>query len=168
MSRSSKFDNDFSRIYEFRKTQKAPVDTFDIWFPKDQSTNPSTRFKMLVFFLLSSQTKDTLTYSILDVLESRSILSIGDMLQINENDLAEMIKPVSFFNIKTKNLKKICSILRKGYNDDIPQTYDELIKLPGIGPKTVRKNIKLGMSNNVKGMELKCRHCCRSSCSSNI
>lgn len=140
MSRSSKFASDFPRIYEFRKTQKAPVDTFDTWFPKDRPTSSSTRFKMLVFFLLSSQTKDTLTYSILDILESRSALSVDDMLHISEDDLAEMIKPVSFFNTKTKNLKKICSILRKSYHDDIPQTYDELIELPGIGPKTVYKN----------------------------
>jgi endonuclease III len=137
MSRPSEFDNDFSKIYEFRKIQRAPVDIFDDWFPEKHSIDSSLRFKMLVFFLLSSQTKDTLTYSILRNLEDRLILSLDGMIQIDERDLAKMIKPVSFFNTKAKNLKKICNILRTNYHDDIPGTYDDLIRLPGIGPKTV-------------------------------
>lgn len=145
MSRCLEFKDDFLRIYEFRKTQKAPVDLFDVWFPIKEINlmNSITRFKMLVFFLLSSQTKDTLTYSILSTLEKHSVLSIDNMLKITEQDLAKMIKPISFFNIKAKNLKKICNILRINYHSDIPRDYDELLQLPGIGPKTVSEIIKL-------------------------
>ena len=36
---------------------------------------------------------------------------------------------------KAKYMKKLAPICLKKYNGDVPSTLDELLKLPGIGPK---------------------------------
>jgi endonuclease III len=43
---------------------------------------------------------------------------------------------IIYLTVRTfRNLKKIAGILKNNYDADIPQTYVELCKLPGIGPK---------------------------------
>jgi endonuclease-3 len=61
------------------------------------------------------------------------------MLDIDEEDLAQIIRPVSFYNNKAKHIKKIAAILKEQARGadviDIPDTYEGLLALPGIGPK---------------------------------
>ena len=42
---------------------------------------------------------------------------------------------VGFYTRKTTNLKKIANICLTKYNGDIPSSIEELLSLPGIGPK---------------------------------
>lgn len=66
-------------------------------------------------------------------------LTVDDMIKIDEKMLGELIHPVSFFNTKAKNIKKVASILKQQAQDheivDIPSTFDGLMALPGVGPK---------------------------------
>jgi len=39
------------------------------------------------------------------------------------------------FQTKVKHLKKTCALLKDTYDCDIPDTVDDLCKLPGVGPK---------------------------------
>lgn len=61
------------------------------------------------------------------------------MLEIDEKELAETLHPVSFYRNKAKYIKQVASILTKRTADstvvDIPDTFDELVALPGVGPK---------------------------------
>jgi endonuclease III len=38
---------------------------------------------------------------------------------------------------QAKNILSVCSILKEKYEGDIPGTFDELMALPGVGPKMV-------------------------------
>ena len=49
--------------------------------------------------------------------------------------LEELIKPVGFFRRKAKNLQEISQIVLDKYDGDIPRTAEDLMALPGIGPK---------------------------------
>lgn len=49
--------------------------------------------------------------------------------------LEENIKPVGFYRRKAKNLIEIANICLQNYAGDIPKTADDLMGLPGIGPK---------------------------------
>jgi len=65
-------------------------------------------------------------------------LTVENLLDTDEKTLADMLRPVGFFTKKAKYAKKICQILKDQANGgtiDIPNTYQELIALPGIGPK---------------------------------
>ncbi|RWS21993.1 endonuclease III-like protein 1, partial [Leptotrombidium deliense] len=53
----------------------------------------------------------------------------------DESQIGELIKRVGFWKTKAKNIKKVANILKDEYNGDIPRTLEELLKLPGVGPK---------------------------------
>lgn len=62
------------------------------------------------------------------------------MIAIDEKKLGQLIHPVSFFNTKAKNIKKVACILKEQAQGnetaiDIPSTFDGLMALPGVGPK---------------------------------
>lgn len=49
--------------------------------------------------------------------------------------------------MKAGYLKRISVILGEKYDDDIPNSFEELVKLPGIGPKMVGYNINRSCFN---------------------
>lgn len=61
------------------------------------------------------------------------------MIKIKAEKLAEVIYPVSFYRTKSKAIKKAALILKQRENEagicDIPDTVEDLIALPGVGPK---------------------------------
>ena len=46
-----------------------------------------------------------------------------------------LIGKVGFHNIKTKDILETTRILKEKHDSDVPDTVEELIALPGIGPK---------------------------------
>lgn len=57
------------------------------------------------------------------------------MREADDEVLAELIKPVGFYRRKAKNLVQISKIISEKYDEDIPSTTEEIMELPGIGPK---------------------------------
>jgi endonuclease III len=53
----------------------------------------------------------------------------------NITAIEEQLHPVGFYKTKAKHLKQISQILVDKYDSDIPNTFNELVKLPGLGPK---------------------------------
>ena len=88
--------------------------------------------------LLSSQTRDPITAAAVLRLQKQVGLNPLNVRKWDEAELAEIIKPVGFYRMKGGYLKKISVILGELYDDDIPRRLEELIQLPGIGPKMVR------------------------------
>lgn len=86
--------------------------------------------------LLSSQTKDEITSAAVERLKRNSGgLNVSSILKWDEERLSEILKPVGFYRRKAKSLKSVAEILDSKYNGDIPKTVEELMELPGIGPK---------------------------------
>jgi len=51
-------------------------------------------------------------------------------------DLERLIKPVGFYRQKSTQIQRVSQILLDRYGGRVPRTYDELIELPQVGPKT--------------------------------
>ncbi|KAI9925465.1 DNA N-glycosylase and apurinic/apyrimidinic (AP) lyase [Aspergillus wentii] len=64
-----------------------------------------------------------------------STLNLENILAVSPERLNELIRTVGFHNNKTKYIKAAAIILRDQYDSDIPSTAQELMKLPGVGPK---------------------------------
>lgn len=58
------------------------------------------------------------------------------MLELGEIRLKEYIKTIGLFNAKAKNVIALCQILIDKYNSILPDNFEDLVKLPGIGRKT--------------------------------
>jgi len=64
----------------------------------------------------------------------------------NPEVIAEKIKPTGFYRNKAKSLIACCQMLVKDYAGAVPDSVDELAKLPGVGRKTA--NVVLGNAFN--------------------
>ncbi|KAH9783679.1 Endonuclease III [Citrus sinensis] len=69
----------------------------------------------------------------------------------DEATIKDLIYPVGFYTRKASNMKKIAPICLTKYDGDIPSSLDELLLLPGIGPKMAHLVMNVGW-NNVQGI----------------
>ncbi len=52
------------------------------------------------------------------------------------SEIEECIKSCGLYKTKAKDISQMCKILHTEYNDIVPDSIEELIKLPGVGRKT--------------------------------
>ena len=52
------------------------------------------------------------------------------------DDIKELIKPAGFYNVKAGRIVEVSQILIDQYDGEVPDTVEELVKLPGVGRKT--------------------------------
>ncbi|MDD4290252.1 MAG: endonuclease III [Patescibacteria group bacterium] len=91
--------------------------------------------QILISIILSSRTNDKTTLKA-SLRLFKKVKNCKDIKKLTLIEIQKLIYPVGFYRIKSKNLKKLCSVLNKNFYDTIPGTIDELIKLPGVGRKT--------------------------------
>ena len=130
------FKDEWRLIKELRKDRTAVVDTMGCERLADpQASEKDRRYHVLVSLMLSSQTKDTVNAAVMGALKARG-LSVKRILdETSEDEFHELIKPVGFHNVKTKNIRKATQILRDQYDEEVPSTMEALLALPGVGPK---------------------------------
>jgi endonuclease-3 len=58
------------------------------------------------------------------------------MAKLEVFQIKELIKEIGLANTKAKNLKRMAELLLEKHNGVVPQTYEELEALPGVGHKT--------------------------------
>lgn len=58
------------------------------------------------------------------------------MLELGEDGLKEHIKTIGLYNSKAKNIMLFCQQLIDDHNSIIPEDFDKLVSLPGVGRKT--------------------------------
>jgi len=71
------------------------------------------------------------------------------MLKLTKKQIEKAIFPVSFYPTKAKYIIKTCKKLIKDYNGKVPDTMEELLKLPGIGRKCGGITLCYGFNKNV-------------------
>ncbi|EEB16435.1 endonuclease III, putative [Pediculus humanus corporis] len=124
-------------IREMRKDKSAPVDTMGCDKCLDSECEPKVkRFHALVSLMLSSQTKDQVTFAAMQRLKNyKTGLTIESIIEMSDDTLGELIYPVGFWKQKTKYLKQTCQVLKEKFDGDIPNTVELLCSLPGVGLK---------------------------------
>jgi endonuclease-3 len=108
---------------------------------RELDPNPDTElhyanpFELLVAVILSAQATDIsvnkATNKLYPVANSpEKILALG------VDGLKPYIRTIGLFNSKAENIIKTCRILIEEHNSVVPQTREELERLPGVGRKT--------------------------------
>jgi len=59
-----------------------------------------------------------------------------DMINLGERNLKKFIKTIGLYNSKAKNIINLSNIIIQKFNGRIPENFEELISLPGVGNKT--------------------------------
>lgn len=118
----------------------------------------TTPFEMLIAVILSAQcTDERVNKTTPSIFEKYNIPE--DFAKMDLNLLEELIHPCGFYKNKAKNIKKTAEILVNEYNSQVPNTMEELLKLPGVGRKTANV-IMLEVFNNPQGVAVD-THCKR-------
>jgi len=94
-----------------------------------------TPFQLLVAVVLSAQTTDVRVNEVTSVLFSR-YPDLDAMLELKEEELAEIIRKIGMYKTKSKNVLALCRMLKADFGGQVPDNFDDLVKLPGVGRKT--------------------------------
>lgn len=105
-------------------------------YPNAESElNYSNPFELLVATILAAQCTDVRVNIITKELYKK-YKRPEDFLKLSEEDLGVLIRSCGFYRNKSKNILKTCEILVSEHNGLVPDSREELMKLPGVGRKT--------------------------------
>ncbi|EUR75275.1 endonuclease III [Plasmodium falciparum 7G8] len=138
----------YNKLKEMRKDIIAPVDKYGCDKLSEKTNDMKVfRFQTLISCMLSSRTKDEVTAMVMDKLKKHG-LTVHNILNTTEEQLKKLIYGIGFYNVKAKQILQICHILKNKYNSDIPHTYEELKKLPGIGEKIAQLILQTALNKH--------------------
>ena len=92
-------------------------------------------YTLMVAVALSAQTTDKKVNQITPALFAAADTP-EKMAKLSVEEIKELIKEIGLSNSKAKNLKKMAEVLVEKHNSVVPQTYEELEELAGVGHKT--------------------------------
>ena len=95
-------------------------------------TNP---FELLIATILSAQCTDVQVNKTTSKL-FKEYKTPKDYLTMTEKELGKKIYSCGFYKTKSKNILETCRILVEEYDSQVPDTIEDLMKLPGVGKKT--------------------------------
>jgi endonuclease III len=94
-----------------------------------------TPVQLLVAVILSAQCTDVRVNIVTPELFRRfpdaKALAGADL-----EELMELVRSTGFYRNKSKNIQATCALLEQNFQGQVPQTMDELLKLPGVARKT--------------------------------
>mmetsp|Transcript_44264 Transcript_44264/g.51887 ORF Transcript_44264/g.51887 Transcript_44264/m.51887 type:complete len:164 (-) Transcript_44264:45-536(-) len=103
--------------------------------------------------MLSSQTKDATVGETMRKLQQHGldVDTIRNNTKTSHETLNALIYKVGFRNNKTKYIKETTEILATNYGGDLPSTAENLMTLPGIGPKMafIIENVALNTTTGI-------------------
>lgn len=100
-------------------------------------------FRILIATILSQRTKDAVT-----ALASERLFNLSHtpsaMAGLSARQIEQAIYPVGFYRVKAGRIKVVARAIVDRYNGVVPDTIEELVKLPGVGRKTANLVVALG------------------------
>jgi endonuclease-3 len=113
--------------------------------------NPKTslkyrnKFTLLTSVVLSAQCTDV---NVNNVTKSiyKNYYKPAHFVSLGEKKIRVLIKKIGLFNTKAKNLYNLSKTLVDKYKSKVPNTYEHLIRLPGVGRKTANVVLNEGFN----------------------
>ena len=106
-----------------------------------ENPHPKTELKyinqytFLISVVLSAQSTDVSVNKV-----TKDLFKIAknpkEMLDLGEKNLKKFIKTIGLYNSKAKNIILLSKQIIEKYNSKIPEEFDKLVSLPGVGNKT--------------------------------
>ena len=113
--------------------------------------NPETslkyrnKFTLLTSVLLSAQCTDKNVNNVTKNIYKK-YYTPKHFAELGISKIKKMIKSIGLFNMKAKNLYNLSKILIEKYQSKVPDNFDSLLSLPGVGRKTA--NVVLNAAFN--------------------
>ena len=111
--------------------------------------NFSSEIELLISVMLSAQTTDVMVNRVTQVLFEK-YREPEDYLSVPLEELESDIRSIGTFRQKARNLRGSVSILLEEYDGVVPETIEEMVRLPGVGRKTA--NVVAAERGNPQGI----------------
>ncbi|NMB80607.1 MAG: endonuclease III [Ignavibacteria bacterium] len=112
---------------------------FDILWKEFPDAQPALEyanpFQLLIATILSAQCTDARVNIVTKEL-FKKYKKPEDYLKISDKELEKEIFSTGFYRQKSKSIKNCCKVLIEKFNGKVPQDFDLLTQLPGVGRKT--------------------------------
>ena len=103
-------------------------------------------FQLLIAVVLSAQTTDKSVNVVTKKLFEK-YPDAGALAAASQSDLDEIIKRIGMYKTKSKNILALSKLLMDKYDGQVPEDYDKLIELPGVGRKTANVVLAVGFGH---------------------
>lgn len=103
-------------------------------------------YQFLISVILSARCTDKKVNEVSKILFKKHP-TFDSIINASKSDLIKIIKPTGFYKNKTENIIKALKVLDEKHGRKVPNTLEELIKIPGVGRKTA--NVVLGNYFNI-------------------
>lgn len=107
---------------------------------KKYGRNP---FLVLISCILSLRTKDATSLAA-SIRLFEQAKTPQTLIALPQKTIEKLIYPTGFYRQKTRQILAITALLIEKYNGHVPSTEDELLALPGVGPKTTALVLSVG------------------------
>lgn len=91
--------------------------------------------ELLISVRLAAQCTDARVNMVTPTLFER-FPTLDAFCEAEEDEIAELIKSCGLYKSKARDIYKMVRVLRDEYGGKVPDTIEELVKLPGVGRKT--------------------------------
>lgn len=131
-----------------RETSKRLGDEYPGTAAELCALNFETPFQLLVATILSAQTTDERVNITTPALFER-YPDAESLAAAEPGEVEMMIKSTGFFRNKTKSIIGMANAVVDQFGGRMPETMEELVKLPGVGRKTANVLLSVGMNKAV-------------------
>lgn len=100
-------------------------------------------FQLLIAVALSAQTTDKSVNQVTPALFAR-YPSPAALAAADPDEVAEYIKRIGMYKTKSKNIVGIARALENDFGGQVPDDYEALVSLPGVGRKTANVVLSVG------------------------
>ena len=108
------------------------------WWPGD------SKLEIIVGAILTQNTNWQNVTKAINNIKKQNLLKAKELYNINEKDLAQLIKPSGYYNLKAKRLKNFINYFYRSYDGSIEEIFKhdcsylrgELLRINGIGQET--------------------------------
>ena len=97
--------------------------------------NHKNKFELVIAVLLSAQCTDERVNKVTPVLFKKANTAIK-MTKVSKNTIYKIIRPCGLAPQKSKAIFELSKIIVKKFKGKVPESFEELEKLPGVGHKT--------------------------------
>ena len=118
-----------------KKTKKILKILNNIYPKVPKPLNYRNVFTLLISVLLSAQCTDVNVNNVTNKIYPKYNRP-EHFVKLGRKKIERLIRKIGIFRIKAKSIFYLSKILVEKYNGKVPQTYDELERLPGVGHKT--------------------------------
>ena len=103
-------------------------------------------FHLLLAVVLSAQTTDVSVNKVTPEL-FKKYETPKQLAQADEKEVAEIIRTIGMYRTKSKNIINLAKMLVEKYDGIVPESDEELVKLPGVGRKTANVVMAVGFGH---------------------